>query len=120
MGSSRSRASTSPRLQASRRRVMSPDEGSFRSMARHRGYQIFCDRLDPLRREGSGMGDRITIERGILRVPDQPIIPYVEGDGTGRDIWRASQRVFDAAVAKSYQGKRRIIWKEVLAGEKAF
>ena len=64
--------------------------------------------------------DKITISGGQLRVPDEPVIPYVEGDGTGRDIWRASQRVFDAAVQKSYGGRRRIAWKEVLAGEKAF
>ena len=68
----------------------------------------------------SSAGSRIRIDKGKLQVPDDPIIPYVEGDGTGRDIWRASQRVFDAAVNKSYQGKRRIAWKEVLAGEKAF
>src|SRR6185503_8370263 len=65
-------------------------------------------------------GDKITISSGALRVPDRPVIPYVEGDGTGRDIWRASQRVFDAAVEKAYGGRRRIAWKEVLAGEKAF
>ena len=57
---------------------------------------------------------------GKLQVPDDPIIPFIEGDGTGRDIWRASQRVFDAAVEKAYGGKRRIAWIEVLAGEKAF
>jgi isocitrate dehydrogenase len=56
---------------------------------------------------------------GILQVPADPIIPFIEGDGTGRDIWRASQRVFDAAVEKAYGGKRRIVWREVLAGEKA-
>ncbi len=55
-----------------------------------------------------------------LQVPDQPIIPFIEGDGTGRDIWRASQRVLDAAVHKAYGGKRSIAWHEVLAGEKAF
>jgi isocitrate dehydrogenase len=55
-----------------------------------------------------------------LNVPDQPIIPFIEGDGTGRDIWRASQRVLDAAVAKAYGGKKKIAWLEVLAGEKAF
>lgn len=55
-----------------------------------------------------------------LQVPDQPIIPFIEGDGTGRDIWRASVRVFDAAVEKAYGGKKKIVWKEVLAGEKAF
>ncbi len=71
-------------------------------------------------------GEKITIKKGTssaserLQVPDQPIIPYVEGDGTGRDIWRASVRVFDAAVAKAYGGKRKIHWMEVLAGEKSF
>jgi isocitrate dehydrogenase len=59
------------------------------------------------------------MDGGKLRVPDDPIIPFIEGDGTGRDIWRASQRVFDAAVARAYGGKRRIAWFEVLAGEKA-
>jgi isocitrate dehydrogenase len=63
---------------------------------------------------------RITISNGILQVPDNPVIPYIEGDGTGPDIWRASVRVFDAAVDKAYGGKRRVQWKEVLAGEKAF
>ncbi len=65
-------------------------------------------------------GEKITISRGVLRVPDHPVVPYVEGDGTGRDIWRASQRVFDAAVRKAYGGARAIAWMEVLAGEKAF
>jgi isocitrate dehydrogenase len=65
-------------------------------------------------------GDPITISSGVLKVPDHPVIPYVEGDGTGRDIWRASQRVFDAAVDKCFGGRRRIAWLEVLAGEKAF
>jgi isocitrate dehydrogenase len=65
-------------------------------------------------------GQRITIADGKLHVPDQPIVPFIEGDGTGRDIWRASVRVFDAAVAKAYGGKRRIHWMEVFAGEKAF
>ena len=65
-------------------------------------------------------GGRIEIKNGQLQVPDQPILPFIEGDGTGRDIWRASQRVFDATVEKTYGGKRRIAWYEVLAGEKAF
>jgi isocitrate dehydrogenase len=65
-------------------------------------------------------GGRIEIKNGKLQVPDQPIIPFIEGDGTGRDIWRASQRVFDAAVEKAYRGQRRLVWYEVLAGEKAF
>ncbi|HXA36830.1 MAG TPA: isocitrate/isopropylmalate family dehydrogenase, partial [Steroidobacteraceae bacterium] len=64
-------------------------------------------------------GEKITIANGKLRVPDQPIIPFIEGDGTGRDIWRASVRVFDAAVQKVYGGKRKIHWMEVFAGEKA-
>jgi len=57
---------------------------------------------------------------GILNVPDQPVIPFIEGDGIGPDIWKASVRVFDAAVEKAYSGKRKIEWMEVLAGEKAF
>src|SRR5437667_5586010 len=55
-----------------------------------------------------------------LQVPENPIIPFIEGDGTGRDIWRASRRVFDAAVQKAYGGRRRVAWYEVFAGEKAF
>jgi isocitrate dehydrogenase len=65
-------------------------------------------------------GAKISIKDGILQVPDNPIIPFVEGDGTGRDIWRASVRVFDAAVEKAYGGKRKIHWMEVYAGEKSF
>jgi len=65
-------------------------------------------------------GAKITISGGRLQVPDEPIIPFVEGDGTGRDIWRASVRVFDAAVQKAYGGKRKVHWMEVYAGEKAF
>jgi isocitrate dehydrogenase len=65
-------------------------------------------------------GAKIKIGGGMLQVPDEPIIPFVEGDGTGRDIWRASVRVFDAAVRKAYGGKRLIHWMEVYAGEKAF
>jgi len=64
-------------------------------------------------------GSLITMQGGKLAVPDDPIIPFIEGDGIGPDIWRASVRVFDAAVAKAYGGKRRISWFEVLAGEKA-
>jgi len=65
-------------------------------------------------------GKKITIQNGDLCVPDNPIIPFVEGDGTGRDIWRASVRVFDAAVLKAYRGKRKVHWMEIYAGEKAF
>ncbi len=64
-------------------------------------------------------GDSIRMQDGNIAVPDQPIIPYIEGDGTGPDIWRASQAVFDAAVAKAYGGRRRIHWFELYAGEKA-
>ena len=65
-------------------------------------------------------GGKITIQNGKLNVPDQPIIPFIEGDGTGADIWAASVRVMDAAVEKAYGGKKKIEWMEVLAGEKAF
>lgn len=64
--------------------------------------------------------EKITLSNGKLNVPENPIIPFIEGDGTGPDIWKASVRVFDAAVKKVYNGKRKIEWKEVLAGEKAF
>lgn len=66
------------------------------------------------------MAEKIRIENGKLSVPDFPVIPFIEGDGTGRDIWKASVRVFDAAVEKAYNGRRKVEWKEVLAGEKAF
>ena len=65
-------------------------------------------------------GTKVTIENGKLNVPDNPIIPFIEGDGIGPDIWAASERVFDAAVEKAYGDKRKIEWKEVLAGQKAF
>ena len=65
-------------------------------------------------------GQKITLAGGKLNVPDCPILPFIEGDGIGPDIWRASQRVFDAAVQKAYGQQRKIVWKEVLAGEKAF
>src|SRR4030065_246851 len=69
----------------------------------------------------SSEGQKIKIDqkKNELQIPDHPIIPFIEGDGTGPDIWRASQRVFDAAVAKAYNGKRSIVWFEVFAGEKA-
>ena len=65
-------------------------------------------------------GEKITLNNGKLQIPDHPIIPFIEGDGTGPDIWNSSVRVLDAAVAKAYNGSRSIVWKEVLAGEKAF
>jgi isocitrate dehydrogenase len=65
-------------------------------------------------------GEKIAFRGGRLAVPDRAVIPYIEGDGTGPDIWKASVRVFDGAVAKAYAGKRKIAWLEVLAGEKAF
>jgi isocitrate dehydrogenase len=66
------------------------------------------------------MADKITMSPKGLKVPDEPIIPFIDGDGTGPDIWRASQRVFDAAVGKAYKGARKVAWKKVLAGEAAF
>ncbi len=65
-------------------------------------------------------GEKITIDKAVLKVPDHPVIPFIEGDGTGPDIWASTVRVLDAAVEKAYKGKKRIIWKEVLAGEKSF
>jgi len=64
-------------------------------------------------------GEKITIKDGKLNVPDNPIIPFIEGDGTGPDIWRAARMVFDAAVEKAYGGKRKVVWFEIYAGEKA-
>jgi isocitrate dehydrogenase len=65
-------------------------------------------------------GTKITVTNGKLNVPNDPIIPFIEGDGTGADIWAASKRVLEAAVKKAYNGERSLVWKEVLAGEKAF
>lgn len=65
-------------------------------------------------------GEKITIQNGKLKIPDHPIVPFIEGDGTGVDIWPASKLVFDGAVEKAYGNKRKIAWKEVLAGEKSF
>src|ERR1700756_990688 len=64
-------------------------------------------------------GAAITYVGGKYQIPDNPIVPFIEGDGTGRDIWKASVRVFDAAVEKAYKGKRRVAWYEIFAGEKA-
>jgi isocitrate dehydrogenase len=65
-------------------------------------------------------GKAIAYADGKFQIPDRPVIPFIEGDGTGRDIWKASQRVFDAAVERAYGGKRKVAWFEVFAGEKAF
>ncbi|MDQ0657448.1 MULTISPECIES: NADP-dependent isocitrate dehydrogenase [Paenibacillus] len=65
-------------------------------------------------------GEKIQIDNGTLQVPSNPIIPFIEGDGTGRDIWKASKRVLDAAVEKAYDGNKKIAWYEVFAGQKAF
>src|ERR1700689_5984295 len=65
-------------------------------------------------------GKAIGYSGGELQVPDSPIIPFIEGDRTGRDIWKASRRVFDAAVEQAYGGKRSVAWFEVFAGEKAY
>lgn len=65
-------------------------------------------------------GEKITVENGVLHTPNNPIIPFIEGDGTGPDIWAAASQVLDAAVEKAYKGEKKIVWKEVYAGEKAF
>jgi isocitrate dehydrogenase len=65
-------------------------------------------------------GQKITVENGSLNVPNNPIVPFIEGDGTGPDIWASASRVLDAAVEKAYNGERKLVWKEVLAGEKAY
>ncbi|MEN6325344.1 MAG: isocitrate/isopropylmalate family dehydrogenase, partial [Syntrophomonas sp.] len=65
-------------------------------------------------------GEKITVKDKVLNVPDHPIVPFIEGDGTGPDIWAAASRVLDAAVDKAYAGQKSIVWKEILAGEKAF
>ncbi|WP_430534199.1 NADP-dependent isocitrate dehydrogenase [Listeria rocourtiae] len=65
-------------------------------------------------------GEKIQVVDGVLKTPNNPVIPFIEGDGTGPDIWRASKRVLDAAVEKAYNGEKKIDWREVLAGEKAF
>jgi isocitrate dehydrogenase len=65
-------------------------------------------------------GEKITVTNGVLNVPNHPVVPFIEGDGTGPDIWAAASRVLDAAVEKAYNGEKKIVWKEVLAGEKAF
>ncbi|ERH78791.1 isocitrate dehydrogenase [Listeria monocytogenes serotype 4bV str. LS642] len=66
------------------------------------------------------MSQKIQVENGVLKTPNDPVIPFIEGDGTGPDIWAAAKRVLDAAVKKAYNGEKEIAWKEVLAGEKAF
>ena len=63
---------------------------------------------------------KLLLQNGVLNVPNNPIIPFIEGDGTGPDIWAAASRVLDAAVEKAYNGEKKIVWKEVYAGEKAF
>jgi isocitrate dehydrogenase len=65
-------------------------------------------------------GAKITIDGGKLQVPDNPIIPFIEGDGTGPDIWRATVRILDSAVYKAYEGKKKIQWMEIYAGQKSF
>src|SRR2546425_394807 len=85
----------------------------------------FCGKLGAMPtqvegRRGGAVGAKIDYRDGHWVVPDHPIIPFIEGDGTGPDIWRASAKVFDAAVAKTSGGKRSIVWREVLAGEKSF
>ncbi|MFN0214916.1 MAG: NADP-dependent isocitrate dehydrogenase [Saprospiraceae bacterium] len=82
--------------------------------------QLFLDNFRIQSFSVTMQGSAITINRGKLKVPNDPIIPFIEGDGTGADIWAASVKVLDAAVEKAFKGKKKIVWKEVLAGEKAF
>jgi isocitrate dehydrogenase len=82
--------------------------------------QIIPQQQQTAKIERSMSGEKISMKNGQLHVPDQPILPFIEGDGTGPDIWNASQKVFDAAVEKAYNGKRKVRWKEVYAGENAF
>jgi isocitrate dehydrogenase len=65
------------------------------------------------------MAEKVSFEEGKLQVPDKPVIPYIEGDGVGQDIWKNAQIVFDKAIAKVYGGHKQVIWREVLAGKKA-
>lgn len=65
-------------------------------------------------------GEKVVLENGKLEVPNFPIIPFIEGDGIGPEIWQAAKKVFDTAVDKAYKGTRKVVWHEVLAGEKAF
>jgi isocitrate dehydrogenase len=81
---------------------------------------VFPELSMPYQHSQVPAGDKISIAGGKLNVPDRPIVPFIEGDGTGADIWRASVRVLDAAVAKAYGNKRKIAWMEVLAGQKSF
>ncbi|MBI4221421.1 MAG: NADP-dependent isocitrate dehydrogenase, partial [Planctomycetes bacterium] len=74
----------------------------------------------PKKKDASNSGTAIKIEKYCLVVPNNPIIPFIKGDGTGPDIWNASVRVFDAAVNKAYKGKKCIYWHEIFAGEHAF
>jgi isocitrate dehydrogenase len=87
---------------------MPPDDLPTRSMATYKHATV------------PSKGEKITFEKGQLNVPATPILPFIEGDGTGPDIWRASQAVFDAAVEKAYGGERKVAWMEVYAGEKSF
>src|SRR6267378_5373639 len=85
----------------------------------------FCGKLGSMPtqvegRRGGAVGAKIDYRDGHWIVPDHPIIPFIEGDGTGPDIWRAAAKVFDAAVARTSGGKRSIVWREILAGEKSF
>src|SRR5690606_37040763 len=85
-----------------------------------RSVPVPCRALTFTATRSFNMPSSITMGPDGLQVPDDPIIPFIEGDGTGPDIWAASVRVFDAAVEKAYGGERRLVWKEVLAGEKAY
>src|SRR5947207_3271863 len=90
-----------------------------RSIKRHK-IAYNAQRKAQMPTQTTPAGDKVHLKDGRLQVPDQPVLPYIEGDGTGPDIWKASQYVFDQALEKAYGGKKKIRWYEVLAGEKAF
>jgi isocitrate dehydrogenase len=108
---------------------VAPEQGAFAFLIFNLGIQSLimdCVKVQSIasyitRRENTTMqGEKITVTNGVLNVPNNPVIPFIEGDGIGPDIWAASERVLNAAVEKAYKGERKLVWKEVLAGEKAF
>src|ERR1700732_4284465 len=96
-----------------------PRPGAPRAAGDSPGEDLMCTAASP-KATPPAQGAKIAISNGKLVVPQNPIVPFIEGDGTGADIWRASVRVMDAAVGKAYGGKRKIAWMEVYAGAKAF
>src|SRR3954470_18323234 len=90
------------------------------SISEHQSLFISCSMFKKRKGIFIMQGEKITVTNGVLNVPNNPVIPFIEGDGIGPDIWAAASKVLDAAVEKAYKGERKITWKEVLAGEKAY